>query len=33
MVARREERPITVEEWHVLERDNPDVKYEYIDGR
>lgn len=32
MVTKREPRPMTIEEWHALERANPDVKYEYIDG-
>lgn len=33
MVARRESRHMTVNEWRELERANPDVKYEYIDGQ
>jgi Uma2 family endonuclease len=33
MVARREPRYLTVDEWRDLERANPDVKYEYIDGQ
>jgi len=33
MVAQREPRHLTVDEWRELERANPDVKYEYIDGQ
>jgi Uma2 family endonuclease len=33
MVAQREPQHITVEEWRALERANPDIKYEYIDGQ
>ena len=33
MVAQREQRPMTVDEWRELERANPDAKYEYIDGQ
>jgi Uma2 family endonuclease len=33
MVAQREPRYLTVDEWRELERANPDVKYEYIDGQ
>jgi len=33
MVAQREPQRITIDEWHQLERANPDVKYEYIDGQ
>lgn len=33
MVAQREPRSMTVDEWRELERASPDVKYEYIDGR
>ncbi|MBV9021351.1 MAG: Uma2 family endonuclease [Ktedonobacteraceae bacterium] len=33
MVAHREPRYISVDEWRELERANPDVKYEYIDGQ
>lgn len=32
MVAKREPRTMTIDEWRALERANPDVKYEYIDG-
>jgi Uma2 family endonuclease len=33
MVAQSEPRYLTVDEWRELERANPDVKYEYIDGQ
>lgn len=33
MVAQREPQHMTVDEWRELERANPDVKYEYIDGQ
>jgi Uma2 family endonuclease len=33
MVAQRKPQHLTVEEWRELERANPDVKYEYIDGQ
>ncbi len=33
MVAQREPQHMTVEEWRELERNNPDAKYEYIDGQ
>ena len=33
MVAQREPRHMTVDEWRELERTNPDAKYEYIDGQ
>jgi len=33
MVAQREPRHMTVDEWRELERANPDNKYEYIDGQ
>src|SRR5579872_5675086 len=33
MVAQREPRYISVEEWRALGQANPDVKYEYIDGQ
>ncbi len=33
MVAQREPRHLTVDEWRELERANPDLKYEYIDGQ
>src|SRR5258708_37644058 len=33
MVPQREPRYLTVDEWRKLERVNPDVKYEYIDGQ
>ena len=33
MVPQREPRYLTVDEWRELERANPDVKYEYIDGQ
>lgn len=33
MVAHREPRYITVDEWRELERTTPDAKYEYIDGQ
>ncbi len=33
MVANREPRPMTVDEWRELERTHPDTKYEYIDGQ
>jgi Uma2 family endonuclease len=33
MVAQRKPQHMTVEEWRELERANPDVKYEYIDGQ
>ena len=33
MVAQRELRHMTVDEWRELERANPDAKYEYIDGQ
>ena len=33
MVAQREPRYITVEQWRELAQTNPDVKYEYIDGQ
>jgi Uma2 family endonuclease len=33
MVAQREPRHMTVDEWRELERANPDAKYEYIDGQ
>jgi Uma2 family endonuclease len=33
MVPQREPRYLTVDEWRKLERANPDVKYEYIDGQ
>src|SRR6266702_2483344 len=33
LVAQREPRHLTVDEWRELERANPDVKYEYIDGQ
>lgn len=32
MVAQREPQHMSVAEWRELERANPDVKYEYIDG-
>src|SRR5579872_1162239 len=32
MVAKGEQRPMTIGEWHALEQANPDIKYEYIDG-
>lgn len=32
MVAQRKPKRLTIEEWRELERANPDVKYEYIDG-
>jgi Uma2 family endonuclease len=32
MVAQRKPKRLTMEEWRELERTNPDVKYEYIDG-
>ncbi len=32
MVAQREPRYMTVDEWRALEQANPDAKYEYIDG-
>lgn len=32
MVAKRELRPMTIDEWHELERANLDTKYEYVDG-
>jgi len=33
MVPQREPRYLTVDEWRELERANPGVKYEYIDGQ
>src|SRR5438105_1880768 len=33
MVAQREPRHMSVDEWRELERANPDAKYEYIDGQ
>lgn len=33
MVAQRQLRYMTVDEWRELERANPDAKYEYIDGQ
>ncbi len=33
MVAQREPRHISVDEWRALEQSNQDVKYEYIDGQ
>src|SRR5579884_3691598 len=33
MVAQREPRHMTIEEWRELERNTPDAKYEYIDGQ
>ncbi|HVB23366.1 MAG TPA: Uma2 family endonuclease [Ktedonobacteraceae bacterium] len=33
MVAQREPRRISVDEWRALEQTNLDVKYEYIDGQ
>ena len=33
MVAQREPRHISVDEWRALEQANLDVKYEYIDGQ
>lgn len=33
MVAQREPKHITVDEWRELERVTPDAKYEYIDGQ
>ncbi len=33
MVAQRKPKRLTIEEWRELERANPDVKYEYIDGQ
>ncbi|MHB8600287.1 MAG: Uma2 family endonuclease [Ktedonobacteraceae bacterium] len=33
MVAQREPRRISVDEWRALEQSNLDVKYEYIDGQ
>ncbi len=32
MLAQRKPKRLTIEEWRELERANPDVKYEYIDG-
>ena len=33
MVTERKPKRLTIEEWRELERANPDVKYEYIDGQ
>lgn len=33
MVAQREPRHMTIDEWRKLERANPENKYEYIDGQ
>jgi Uma2 family endonuclease len=33
LVAQREPRYMTVEEWRRLERNSSDVKYEYFDGQ
>lgn len=33
MVAQRESHHMTVDEWRELERNNHDIKYEYIDGQ
>jgi Uma2 family endonuclease len=33
MVAQREPRHMTIDEWRELERASPDAKYEYIDGQ
>lgn len=33
MVAQGKPKRLTIEEWRELERANPDVKYEYIDGQ
>lgn len=33
MVAQREPRYISIDEWRALGQANPDVKYEYIDGQ
>src|SRR5579872_4656874 len=33
MVAQREPRHMSVDEWRALEQSNQDVKYEYIDGQ
>ena len=33
MVTQPSPRSMSIEEWHALERANPDVKYEYIDGK
>lgn len=32
MTAQREQRYVSVDEWLALERGNPEVKYEYLDG-
>ena len=32
MVAKREPQHMTVDEWRDLERNNHDIKYEYVDG-